>query len=160
MMLFVLLAEVLIFVPSVARFREDYLLTRLERGEIASLALLASDGAISAKLAEELLNTAGVYNVVLRRDAVRELVLSSPVPRPVVATYDLRTPPVIDLLRDGILAMFAADGDDPDDRRSDAGSETADRSHDERRTAARSAALPCAAASSGFRGSSPLPRRR
>ncbi len=110
MMLFVLLAEVLIFVPSVARFREDYLLTRLERAQIASLALLASDGAISDKLAEELLNTAGVYNVVLRRDAVRELVLSSPVPGPVVATYDLRTPPVIDLLRDGILAMFAADG--------------------------------------------------
>ncbi len=29
----------LIFVPSVARFREDYLLDRLERAQIASLAL-------------------------------------------------------------------------------------------------------------------------
>jgi hypothetical protein len=42
--IFVMLAEVLIFVPSVARFREDFLLTRLERAQIASLALLASDG--------------------------------------------------------------------------------------------------------------------
>ncbi|MCB1408997.1 MAG: HAMP domain-containing histidine kinase, partial [Rhodobacteraceae bacterium] len=110
MLLFVLLAEVLIFVPSVARFREDYLLTRLERAQIAALALLASDGQISDKLAEELLNTAGVYNVVLRRDAVRELVLSSPVPGPVTATYDLRNPPLPDLMQDGIGAMFVPDG--------------------------------------------------
>lgn len=109
-LLFVLVAEVLIFVPYVARFREDYLITRLERAQIASLALLASDGQISDKLAEELLNTAGVYNVVLRRDAVRELVLSSPVPGPVRATYDLRAPPVWVLLRDGMAAMFAPEG--------------------------------------------------
>ncbi len=40
---FVMLAEVLIFVPSIARFREDYLLNHLERAQIASLALLADD---------------------------------------------------------------------------------------------------------------------
>lgn len=108
-LLFVLLAEVLIFVPYVARFREDYLLTRVERAQIASLALLASDGQISDKLAEELLNTAGVYNVVLRRDAVRELVLSSPVPGPVSATYDLRDNNIGTLMRDGMAALFQPD---------------------------------------------------
>ena len=36
---FVMLAEVFIFVPSIARFREDYLLERLERAQLASLAL-------------------------------------------------------------------------------------------------------------------------
>ena len=40
MAIFVMLAEVLIFVPSIARFREDYLLTRLERAQIASLVRL------------------------------------------------------------------------------------------------------------------------
>ena len=55
-LLFVLLAEVIILVPSISRFREEYILTRLERAQIASLALLASDGAISDKLAEELKN--------------------------------------------------------------------------------------------------------
>jgi len=104
--IFVLLAEVLIFVPSVARFREDYLLTRLERAQIASLALLASDGAISDKLAEELLVNAGVYNVVLRRDALRELVLSSPVPGPISATYDMRNPSPYTLMRDGLQALL------------------------------------------------------
>lgn len=109
-LIFVLLAEVLIFVPSVARFREDYLLTRLERAQIAVLALLASDGQISDKLAEELLNTAGVYNVVLRRDALRELVLSSPVPGPAVATYDLRDSEPLSMMRDGLVALFAPSG--------------------------------------------------
>ena len=35
---FVMLAEILIFVPSIARFREDFLMSRLERAQIASLA--------------------------------------------------------------------------------------------------------------------------
>jgi len=81
---FVMLAEVLIFVPSVARFREDYLLLRLERAQIASLALLADD-MLDADLEQELLTNAGVFNVVLRRDEVRQLALSSPIPAPIHA---------------------------------------------------------------------------
>jgi signal transduction histidine kinase len=108
-LLFVLLAEVIILVPSISRFREEYILTRLERAQIASLALLASDGAISDKLAEELLLTAGVFNVVLRRDEVRELVLSSPIPGPVVGVYDMRTASTAALMGDGLVALFAED---------------------------------------------------
>ena len=86
---FVMLAEIFIFVPSVARFREDYLLDRLERAQIASLALLADD-MIDRDLEEELLLNAGVFNVVLRRDEARQLVLSSPMPGVISETYDLR----------------------------------------------------------------------
>lgn len=86
---FVMLAEVLIFVPSIARFREDYLLARLERAQIASLVLLADD-MLETELEAELLENAGVFNVVLRRDAVRQLMLSSPIPQPIESTYDLR----------------------------------------------------------------------
>ncbi|TVS02251.1 MAG: sensor histidine kinase [Rhodobacteraceae bacterium] len=103
--IFVLLAEVLIFVPAVTRFREDYLLARLERAQIASLALLASDGSIAGELAGELLENAGVFNVVLRRDAVRELILSSPIPAPIDATYDLRGANAFTLMRDALDEM-------------------------------------------------------
>ena len=68
---FVMLAEVMVFVPSVARFRQDYLLGHLERAQIASLSLLAND-MIDADLEGELLRNAGVYNVVLRRDEARQ----------------------------------------------------------------------------------------
>ena len=84
--LFVLLAEILILVPSVTNFRRDYLETRLERAQIASLALLATDESIASDLESELLETAGVYNVVLRRDDIRQLVLSSPLPQPISTT--------------------------------------------------------------------------
>ena len=103
--IFVMLAEVFIFVPSVARFRQDYLLLRLERAQIASLALLADD-MIEPALETELLRNAGVYNVVLRRDEVRQLMLSSPLPGPVSMTFDLRDPSVWVLIRDAIMCLF------------------------------------------------------
>lgn len=104
--IFVMLAEVFILVPSVARYREDYLLTRLERAQIASLALLATEGVISEELEDELLTNAGVFNVVLRRDVLRELVLSSPIPAPIHATYDLRDPSPFELVRDSLSVLL------------------------------------------------------
>jgi signal transduction histidine kinase len=103
--IFVMIAEVLIFGPSVARYRADYLEARLERAQIASLALLASDGSIAGELAAELLDNAGVFNVVLRRDEVRELVLASPLPGPVEATFDLREAHLLGLVRDALTEM-------------------------------------------------------
>ncbi len=103
--IFVMLAEIMIFVPSIARFREDYLLSRLERAQIASLALLADD-MISPDLEEELLRNAGVFNVVLRRDEARQLILQAPMPRPISATYDLREAGGLVLIRDAIMVLF------------------------------------------------------
>ena len=107
---FVMLAEILIFVPSVARFREDYLLARLERAQIASLALEADD-MISPALEAELLRNAEVYNVVLRRDEVRQLALSSPIPSPIDATYDMRGPKAMVLISDAMKTLI-----DPQER--------------------------------------------
>ncbi len=102
---FVMLAEVLIFVPSVARFREDYLLLHLERAQIASLVLLADD-MIDPDLEAELLKHAGVFNVVLLRDQVRQLVLSSPMPGAISATYDLRDPGAWELIKDALQCLI------------------------------------------------------
>ncbi|MCF6444244.1 sensor histidine kinase KdpD [Nereida sp. MMG025] len=103
--IFVMIAEVLIFVPSVARFREDYLLARLERAQIASLATLEND-MISAETEAELLRNAGVFNVVLRRNDVRRLALSSPIPQEIHATFDLRDPSALVLLRDALARLI------------------------------------------------------
>ncbi|WP_412553458.1 sensor histidine kinase [Shimia sp. MIT1388] len=103
--IFVMLAEILIFVPSIARYREDYLLLRLERAQIASLALLADD-MIDTELEQELLKNAGVYNVVLRRDEMRQLILSSPIPEPISATYDMRSATASILIKDAMMQLF------------------------------------------------------
>ena len=106
--IFVMLAEVLIFVPSIARFRQDFLMARLDRAQIASLALLADDQ-IDSNLQEELLDNAGVFNVVLRRDEARQLVLSAPIPQPISETFDLRDPGAFELIRDALNRMLTRD---------------------------------------------------
>ncbi|WP_254428856.1 MULTISPECIES: HAMP domain-containing sensor histidine kinase [unclassified Ruegeria] len=107
---FVMLAEILIFVPSIARFREDFLLNRLERAQIASLALLADD-MLADDLEAELLANAGVYNVVLRRDEVRQLMLSSPIPDRITNTYDLRDATPWILIRDAVARLFTPENE-------------------------------------------------
>ncbi len=102
---FVMIAEVLIFVPSIARFREDYMINRLERAQIASLALLADD-MLDPELEKELLENAQVFNVVLRRDEVRQLMLSSDMPQTIAATYDLRDASALTLIRDATLRLL------------------------------------------------------
>ncbi|WP_254447971.1 sensor histidine kinase [Ruegeria arenilitoris] len=108
--IFVMLAEILIFVPSIARFREDFLQNRLERAQIASLALLADD-MLAEDLEAELLANAGVYNVVLRRDEVRQLMLSSPIPEQIVTTFDLRDASPWVLIRDAMARIFTAENE-------------------------------------------------
>jgi len=104
--LFVMLAEIMIFVPSVARFREDYLLARIERAQIASLALLADETMmIDEALEQELLDNAGVLNVALRRDAVSQLVLTADRIPPISGQYDLRDATAWELIRDAMLRL-------------------------------------------------------
>lgn len=104
---FVMLAEVMIFVPSVARFREDYLQSRLERAQIASLAVLANvEEMVAPDLEKELLQNAGVLNVALQRDQIRELVLASPMPHAISHTFDLRDASAWTLIMDALHQMF------------------------------------------------------
>ena len=75
---FVMLAEVLIFVPSIARFRLDYLTERMERAQIASLALLGADEMIPENVEAELLENAGVLNVVNGDKEAVDAILTDP----------------------------------------------------------------------------------
>jgi signal transduction histidine kinase len=102
---FVMLAEVLIFVPSIARFQVDYLQLRLEKAQIAALSVLASDDMIIPELERELLANAEVFNVVLRRDEVRQLVLSSDIPEPINRTIDLRLSMPWPLIREAFYVL-------------------------------------------------------
>ncbi|WP_265499323.1 sensor histidine kinase [Paracoccus beibuensis] len=104
--MFVILAELFILLPSLAGFRLDYLESRLERAQIASLALLATDDSLATDLESELLQNAGVLNVVLRRNDIRQLVLSSRIPGPIAATYDLRDEDVLQTIDDSLAVLL------------------------------------------------------
>ncbi len=105
---FVMVAEILIFVPSVANFRRNWLMRRVVAAKIASLALEASAGAeLPERLRQELLRTAGVHAVSLKRPDFRRLVLGMPDEKPIADVYDLRSQDFLKLMRDG-LAIFTA----------------------------------------------------
>src|SRR5579884_4129943 len=78
---FVMLSEVLIFVPSVARYRMTYFANHLAAAHLATLALAASPtGTIDQALTNELLRQVGAHGVILHRadGLVRMLDSSSP----------------------------------------------------------------------------------
>jgi len=87
---FVMLCEVLIFVPSVARFRMTYFDNHLAAGHLATLALAASpSGRIDQALTNRLLADVGAHAVILHRPNGMVFMLDSPVaPHPDV-TFDL-----------------------------------------------------------------------
>ena len=65
---FVMLGEVLIYAPSAARFRYEFLQERLATAHVAVLALLATpNNMVSDSLQAELLQRASAYAIALRR---------------------------------------------------------------------------------------------
>ena len=89
--LFVMLAEILIFVPSVANFRVSWLMDRLTAAQIASLAADAvAGGDVPATLRDDLLRTAGIKGLAAKRGDRRQLLFAVDASEPVMATYDLR----------------------------------------------------------------------
>lgn len=105
---FVMLAEVLIFVPSVANFRKNWLMERLAAAQIASLAAqAASNEMVPERLSAQLLEKAMVYSLAVRRGESRILVLQSPVPGMVQAHFDLREDGWLQLIGDALYVFIA-----------------------------------------------------
>ena len=88
---FVLLGEVFIYVPSIARHRLVFLEERIEAARIAALAVEASpDGMVTEELRASLLERAGVSAVSIKRPGSRRLVLAADMPLSVDVSFDLR----------------------------------------------------------------------
>ena len=90
-LIFVMLAEVLIFVPSVANFRITWLTDRLTAAQLAALAAEAvPGGVVPDALRTELLRTAQVRAVALKRSTERRLVLALDAGSEIDETFDFR----------------------------------------------------------------------
>jgi signal transduction histidine kinase len=104
--LFVMVAEVLIFAPSIGRFRLVYLEERLAAGRLAILALEATpDHMVSEALRGELLAHAHAHLVAIRRPDGMKLMLSPEPPLPVAASFDLRQGTFFGLIRDAFATL-------------------------------------------------------
>lgn len=103
---FVMLAEVLIFGPSVARYRVSWFEEKLGAAHLAVLALDATpDGMVSEMLRNQLLGHVDAAAISVRRGAAR-LVLSSDMPPTVAETIDLRGVGWPVLLKDAFATLL------------------------------------------------------
>jgi signal transduction histidine kinase len=104
--LFVMLAEVLIYVPSISRFRKVYLEDQVRKASIAVLAVKASpDQQISLALTQDLLGRAGAYAIVLKTAERRMLMLSREMPPGIDVTFDLRDASMMEWIREAFMAL-------------------------------------------------------
>ncbi|MGH7045879.1 MAG: sensor histidine kinase [Stellaceae bacterium] len=104
---FVMLGEVLIFVPSVARFRMDYFEHHIASGALASLALEASpSGRLDRGLVDRLLARVGAHGVILHRADGMLLMLDRPTPPKPDHTIDLTRATMIGDIRGSFVTLF------------------------------------------------------
>ena len=104
--LFVMLAEVFIYVPSIAKFRRDFLTERLIAAQLATFALEATpDNMVSDALQRKLLATADVRAVIVQRSDSRRLILAENMPSSVTANYDLREDGPLTLIVDAFKTL-------------------------------------------------------
>jgi signal transduction histidine kinase len=109
--LFVMLAEILTFVPSVSNFRRNWLQERLTAAQIAALsAEAAPNRQIPIMLRDELLRTARVHAVAIKRNQTRFLVLEAEMPEQIHDHYDLRNAHWSQLILDA-LKVFVSPND-------------------------------------------------
>jgi len=92
--LFVMLAEVLIYVPSVANFRLNWLNDRLAAAHTAALVLEASPtGMVPENLANQILKSIGARAVAMKMGNQRRLLAASDMPHGVAQDIDMRSVP-------------------------------------------------------------------
>ncbi len=108
---FVMVGEVLIYVPSIANFRISWLKERLAAAQIASLVLEATpDQMVSEELKRELLANAQAKTVALRRGNARHLILTTKEPMDIDRRYDLRNAMKVTWVWDAFEVLLAGDG--------------------------------------------------
>ncbi len=108
--IFVMLGEVLIFLPSIANFRIQWLKGRVAQAEIAALAAEAApDQILSTDLRSEILNGAGVLVVSLTRAERRQLILRSEGDHMIDVSFDLRGTMWIGAIADAFGTILATE---------------------------------------------------
>jgi signal transduction histidine kinase len=109
--LFVMLAEVLVFVPSVSNFRRQWLMERLAAAQIASLAAQAAPGGqLPPALRDELLDRAKVKAIAVKKADARVLIIEMDMPAEIAASYDLREASWMTLIADALMVYVAPEG--------------------------------------------------
>ena len=109
--IFVMTAEVMIFIPAVANMRFNYLRSHLSAAYVAALTFEgAPKGALSEDLSHKMLRSVGARLIVLDANGTRRILASDDLPTKVDAIYDLRAPSWPKLMLAALNALVAPPG--------------------------------------------------
>lgn len=106
--LFVMIAEVLIYVPSVANFRRNWLTDRIAAAQMAAVVLDAMPGqALPPDLEMRLLNGVGALAIAVRGAGARRLLAANAAPPEVARVVDLRDTPWHTLIAEAFQTLVS-----------------------------------------------------
>jgi signal transduction histidine kinase len=110
--LFVMIAEVLIYVPSIANFRLNWLNDRLASAHTAALVLdAAPSGMVPESLAKQILDSVGAHAVAMKMGTQRRLLAVSDMPTEINHYIDMRNVSWFRAIVDAFGTLFCADDD-------------------------------------------------
>ena len=105
--LFVMIAEVLIYVPLVANFRVNWLSDRLASAYTAALVLdAAPSGMVSESLAKQILNSIGARAVAMKMGTRRRMLAVGDTPPPITHDFDMRNVSTFNSIVDAFMMML------------------------------------------------------
>jgi signal transduction histidine kinase len=108
---FVMMAEVLIFVPSISGFRLMWLSDRLAAARTAALVLdAAPDGSIPRELEQQLLNSVGAVSVAMKRGETRRLLAAYDMPVDAATHVDMRDVGTFGSIGDAFDTLLSGEG--------------------------------------------------
>jgi signal transduction histidine kinase len=108
---FVLITQVIMFVPRVAAYRESQLRDRLAAADTAALVFAAApDGMLSKELAKQILDSVGAQTIAIKTHNTRRLLAMADTPPPVTDSYDLRDASTLDSIASAFRGFFAPKG--------------------------------------------------
>ncbi len=111
--LFVMVAEVLIYVPSIANFRLNWLNDRLAAAHTAALVLdAAPSGMVPESLAKQILKSIGARAVAMKMGTQRRLLAASDVPSKIEQDIDMRNVPWWHAVMDAFDTLLFCQPDD------------------------------------------------
>ena len=109
---FVMVAEALIYVPSIANFRLNWLNDRLAAAHTAALVLdAAPSGMVPESLARQILGSVGARTLAMKMGTQRRLLAVSDMPPMVDHDYDMRNVSWTNAIMNAFATLFCHDKD-------------------------------------------------
>jgi signal transduction histidine kinase len=104
---FVMMSEVLIYVPSIANFRITWLQDRLAAAHTAALVLdAAPSGMVPESLARQILDSVGARAVAMKTGHQRRLLATTDLPEAIQHEVDVRSVSAYDAIVDAFASLF------------------------------------------------------